>query len=268
MNKDIIKSSIKTNSRFLSILVGTVICMVICIMAIFPSVQANNSYADLLNSMPEGMLDAFGMKGEMSNLNDFLNVNFYNSLYLYIMMAFSIIFSSKLITKHIESTSLVYYLNSKVTRKEYLMSQVSVYYLGLVSIYVSSILSGVLGKVIFASDYNFEYGKFIGINTMIMFVFLCLSSICVLFSCISNTVSQAITWSSVVIGVEYILNMISNISEDFNVLGKLSVFTLIQKDSIMNDSTNFIITIVILAVVSVIVLLVSIVIFKEKDLNL
>ena len=86
MNKNIIKSSIKTNGRFLSIIIGTVICIVICIIAMFPSVQANNSYADLLNSMPQGMLDALGMNGEMSDLNDFLNVNFYNSLYLYISM--------------------------------------------------------------------------------------------------------------------------------------------------------------------------------------
>lgn len=268
MNKYILKSSLKTNYKFLSILLCCIIFTIVCVVALFPIVQENNFYGELLNSMPESMLDAFGMNGDMSNLNDFLNVNFYNSFYLYIIMVFSIVFSSKLITKHIESTSLVYYLNSKVSRSEFLCSQIAVYILGLFSIYVSSILSGILGKVIFANKYSFDYGKFIAINTMIICVFLFLSSICILISSISSTVSEAITWSTLVIGGEYIINMIANISSDFDFLNNFSVFILCQKDKILYNNTNFIISLVMLIILSVILLMASKIVFKKRDLNL
>ncbi len=82
MNLAIYQSTLKKSLNFLLGLAVCVIGLVLCLSALFPSMTSGNSYTDLLKTLPSGMLNAIGMKGSVSNFNDYLNMNFYNSIYL------------------------------------------------------------------------------------------------------------------------------------------------------------------------------------------
>ena len=266
MNGVIYKSSLKKSMNFLLCIAVCVAGTILCFSALFPSITLGDSFAGLLKTLPTGVLNAIGMHGDVSNFNDYLNMNFYNSIYLYILMVYAIAFTSNLISKPIEDTSLAYYLNSPVSRKKFFYSQVAVLTTGLVAISVLSVIFGIVSKEIFARRYHFSIANFIKDNIMIGCIFLFLGSISILLGVISKRVNKAVTYSSAVIVAEYLLDMLVKISDQASWMKYLTVFTFYNTDKIKNGFAFFGLGCGILLAASCIFAIISAEIFKRRDL--
>jgi ABC-2 type transport system permease protein len=267
-SKKIANSSIKTNSVFISIIIVSVIASIVSLVAIYPSMTSNSSYAKLLSVMPQQMLDAIGMKGDVTDLNDYLNMNFYNSVYLYIMMAFTIIFVAKLVAKPIGDTSLVYYLNSSVSRKKFLRSQIVVFNIGLFLVLVSSVISGIVSKIIIVGDVNFNIENLLRINIAIVTLFFLVGAICFFISTLVNNNSEALTYSTSLIIFEYILDMFRKISSKLDIVKYFTIFTVFDTDKICNDNIYFVSSCLIMVVVAIVIYIISLQYFNGRDLYL
>lgn len=268
MNKTIYSSSMKKSTVFLSSIIICVVGLIVCFIILFPSISSGNSYADFLKSLPQGMLSAIGMNGDISNLNEYLNMNFYNSIYLYILMTYVIVTAANLIAKPIEDTSLVYYLNSPVSRKTFLYSQAFVFITGMLAVCASSIIFTIISKWIFAGSYAFNIADFIKDNAALGCIFLFLGSISILFCSISKKSSQAIAYGSTIIIGEYILDMLVKISPKVDWMRYTTVFTFYNTDKIKGNLSYFYSTCGILLVFSAAIILISAELFKKRDLYL
>src|SRR5690625_917536 len=268
LSTKIVRSSLKTNSILISIIIVTVIASIVSLVALYPSISSDDSYADLLEVMPKEMLDAIGMTGNIANFNDYLNMNFYNSIYLYVLMAFTIVFIAKLVAKPMGDTSLVYYLNSSVSRTQFLGSQIITFIIGLIFMVVFSVLSVILSKWIFVQDLSFEYTNFLKMNVTIIMIFFLLGSICFLINTLVNNNSEAVAYSALLIGLQYILDIFNNISGELGTLKYLTVFSIYNTDKIYNDYTYFVLSSLIMLIAGVIFYITSFIQFKRRDLNL
>ena len=268
MNKTIYGSSLKKSTTFLSIIIICVIATIVSLIVLFPSISSGGSYADLLRSLPQGMLSAIGMNGNVGNFNDYLNMNFYNSIYLYILMTYVIVFTAKLIAKPIEDTSLVYYLNSPVSRKEFIYSQVLVFITGLIAICVTSIIVSVIFKEIFVGNTAFNISEFVKGNLAIGCIFLFLGSLSILISAMARTNSEAITYSSTIIIAEYIFDMLVKVSGSVNWMKYITVFTFYNTKKIAEDATYFYVGCGALIAASIVLIVASAEFFKKRDLYL
>lgn len=268
ISKKITLTSFKTSMVFIGTILLCVVLSIICLVAIYPSINSGNAYADLLNSMPKELLSGLGMSGDVSNFNDYLNMNFYNSIYLYIMITFVVCLSSKLVAKPLGDTSLVYFLNSPVSRKKFLVSQMVVFNVSLFIIFVSSVVFGIISKAIFVDSKAFNVGDFVKCNVGLIVIFLLLGAICFLISTVSNNGSQATTYAATVVIVEYILDMFAKITSKLEVLKSFTIFTVYDTEKI-SDSTSYVaVSCIIMVVISIILYIASAEYFKRRDLYL
>ncbi len=267
-SKKIIQSSIKTNGLFLCVIILCVAVSIISLTALYPSITQDSSYSDLLKVIPQEMLKALGMQGDMTNLNEYLNMNYYNSIHLYIMIVFVVIFSTKLVAKLIGDTSLVYYLNSSVSRKTFLRSQMVTFYLGLLFILLSSISCGLLSKIIFANNVNIDIYYFIKINVTIIALFSFLGSMCLFISSFAKNGSESIAYGATLVIFQYIVDMFRKMSSQLEGAKYITVFTLYNTEKINNSHSYFIVSSLILVAVSIFICAGSLVYFNKRDLYL
>ena len=82
ISKIICKTSFKMNRLFFLLIVSCIVISEISLIAIYPAINKNGGYLDFLKGIPQNILAAIGMQGNLNNLNEYLNMNFYN-LYVY-----------------------------------------------------------------------------------------------------------------------------------------------------------------------------------------
>lgn len=261
-------TSFKTNTLYLGIIIVCVIASIGSLVAIYPSMNSNNSYAELLSAMPQDMLSAIGMNGDVSNLNDYLNMNFYNSIYLYILIALVIGMASKLVAKPLGDTSLVYFLNSSVSRKKFLGSQIIVFNGALLIVGIFSVVSGLLSKILFVNDIAIDMNNFIKTNIELIVIFVFIGSVCFCISTFVNNGTEAITYATSLIVVEYILDMFRKISSKLNALKNFTIFTVYDTDKICGDSHYFVISCMVLLGISIVFYMLALWHFDKRDLYL
>lgn len=178
MNFALYKASLKAHSKGLSLYLSSIIIYMIGLFLVFPSVSKSSGISDLMKSLPPGLMKSLGIEGNMANLNDYLNINFFNSLFLYILMAYCIMTTIKLVTRPLDRTSLVYYLSSPVSKSKVLFTQFMVFFTGLLLISLVTVLSGILGAKLLLGKHTFDVKVFSLINLNIFFIFLLIGAIC------------------------------------------------------------------------------------------
>lgn len=258
--------SMKKNFFYDAMFAISIILIVVAYAVLFPSVSKGSAYGDLLKTMPQDMLEAIGMVGDITNLNDYLNMNFYNSIYIYILAAFVIVLVSKLISKPLDDTSLVYYLNSPVSRIKYMKTNIFIAITSMIIIFMSSVLGVGVGKIFLGSYYKIDWKYLIATNIVLTVIFMFFISICFLVCSIVNTNSEALVYSTTFILAEYIIDMLCKVSDKLKNIKYLTVFTIYDIDGIESGDSWVIIAVVALLVVSGIIFALSTIIFNKKDL--
>lgn len=266
-SKIICKTSFKMNMLFFVLVLVCIVVSEISLLAIFPSINSNGSYAELLKEMPQEMLAAIGMQGDVSNLNEYLNMNFYNSIYMYILMVFVIVMSSKLTAKLIGETSMAYFLNSSVSREKFLISQILVFNVELLVISICSVVLAMLGKV-FLFDRTFKLLDLIKINLEIFALFMLIGSICFCISIFVNNGTQAVAYSASFVVLLYITDVFRKLSDNLKILDYCTLFTLYDTGKICDDNTYFIVSSLIMIVTGIVIYAYSVYYFSKRDLYL
>lgn len=268
MNKYIIKSSLLSNILTYVIFAICSAGLIVSVMWIYPNMIKDNTFADLLAALPKEMLDSFGLVGDVNKLTDFLYMNYYNALYLYIMIVFNLIIITRLISKPVSDTSLVYYLSSPVARKTFFVSQAIVYVIGIIFMTVSSVLVGMLTHWALLKDYEFDIASFVKINIVICVLFLLLGSICLLICSKCNNNSSALGYCSGIMVIQYLLYMLKNMNIKFENLKYFTVFSMYDTDKIQADSHFFVGCTLVCLIVSIVLVSIAAENFKRRDLYL
>ena len=256
ISKIICKISFKMNRLFFLLVLACIAISEISLIAIYPAINKNGGYSDFLKEMPQDMLTAIGMQGNLNNLNEYLNMNFYNSIYMYILMVFVVVMSARLSAKLLGDTSLAYFLNSSISRKKFMNSQIFVFNIELFLM------------TVFLSEGVFELSSFLKINIELFALFMLIGSLCFCISVFVNNGSQAVAYSATFVVLLYITDVLRKLVKSMKILDYCTLFTVYDTEKITNNTTYFVVSSVVMIVSAISIYACSIYYFNKRDLYL
>ncbi|TCN25185.1 ABC transporter permease subunit [Mesobacillus foraminis] len=268
MNLALYKAMMKSHSKLLITYSCSVFLYLYLLVMTFPMFAESQQLNDVLKGLPESVQVAFGIQGNLSNVNDYMAMNFYNSLYLYILMAYAILTAIQLVSRFVDRGSMAYLLSSPVSRVQVINTQAMVLITGLFVVNLFTYFGGYLGVLSFTDKNGFDMSIFTQMNLIVMLIFLVISAYSFLFSCLFNEEKLAMGASFGITILFYSLDLASKLSEEIDWLKYFTIFSLYQPQKISQGDYNVLSTSMILSIVAIVLFILSASLFKRRDLTL
>ena len=191
-------------------------------VVVFPSIARIQMAQEYIYALPP-FLKAFIGQGtlDITTLEGFLSIEFFNTTWLLIMGVFSCIFAGALVSEETESRTLEIILSTPLTRTRLVASKFAGLLTVLVILAVASFLGVSLGMV--------QIGEHIEVRLMV-YVFLTgtvcvatIGSIGLWISCLCNRQRRAVGAVIVVFIFLYMFNVVAALLEQYPILGYLSL---------------------------------------------
>lgn len=229
LSKKILMANFKNNKIFILYMSIGIITMLSMMLGMYPLISENDMMNDLLKTMPEELLKAFSSFGQLNNLNDFLYMKYYNSVHLYILMGTVIVLIDKLLGKPLEDTSLVYFLNAKVSRKKFLLNQIiALNTATFIITFVSVVFGGVASTILFKN--KFILIDFLKINIFLTVLFMLIGALNLALATFTKDGDKIIVYMSIFTIGGYFIDMVSKITDKLDNLKYLTVFRLYKQE--------------------------------------
>lgn len=235
MNIVLVRTMLKQQSKVLLGYMSGVFIYLFLVLMSYPLFADSQELNQALQSLPEPLLVALGLQGSMSDVNNYMAMNFYNSLYLYILMAFTVMTATGLISRHVDRGSMAYLLGTPVSRIRIAASQGVVLLIGLVLVMLAAYLAGIIGVPLFAKDASFDHLVFLQINLSAFLVFLVISAFSFLVSCLVNEEKQAMAISFGITLVLYFIDMASKMASQLEWLKYFTIFSFFKPQTLIAE---------------------------------
>ncbi|WP_088103155.1 ABC transporter permease subunit [Halalkalibacter urbisdiaboli] len=240
---------------------------ILMVISIFPSFADSAEFHQLLDLYPESLLAAFGIEG-LSELSDFLAGQYYGMIYLLLLSIFTITTSTKLIARFVSQGSMAFLLAIPISRKQLALTQSAVLLSGIFLITFISYLFTWLGQLLFLEKLALQTGPFLMMNIVGILLFVSISSYCFLFSTIFSDDKKAIGYSASVTVLLYSLDLLGRLSDKFEFMRSLTFFSLFNPSGIAKGEEEWLVSILIYLISSVILYTIAIYHFIRRDLPL
>lgn len=269
MNFSLFQSMMKLYGKtIVSYAFGTAIYLLLAVW-IYPQIAGSEEMNKIMEQMPEGFLNAFGFEGGMpEDLSGFLAAEYYGLIFLLILMVYSIMTSTQLVSRLVDRGSLAYLLATPTSRTKVVMTQASILVLGLLLITIITFLAGVLGATWFAYDETFHFDRFIQINVVGFLLFFVVCSYSFFFSCLFNDEKRALSISGALTVLFFMISLISKISQELEWLENFTLFTLYQPNDIARGVVEVVPISIGLTITGILFFLLSVLVFRKRDLPL
>lgn len=250
-----------------------VLIIFIAILTLYTSVICSMYSEEFIKSMQDfnkamgTAMQAAGMNGAISNLNEYLANYLYGFIYLVFPMIFSIVCGNKLICKYVEKTSMVHFLAAPVSRFAVVLTQIKVMVSGIIILvcYIT-VLQLLICQTQFEGELNVKGLLFLNFGLLCLQLFV--GSICFITSVIFSEAKKAIFVGSGIPLLCMIIKMLSEASPDAENYKYATFFTFFRPVGILNYEGSAILGIFVLLGAAIALFVASIVIFVKKDLNI
>lgn len=236
---------------------------------LYPSIEeAMKVKMNILETLPEGMLAAFGMdKGfAISTVLDLYSVQYYSLIFLVILSLFTVSLANQLLSYFVEQGSMAYLLSVPVSRKQVTFTMISVFLTGLVVIIVCNFLFPYVGSII--NNVELDWKPLLQLNLLGFLLFFAIGGYSFFFSALFLQGRRVLAWAGGLTLIFYILDMIGKVNQEWENLRSASIFTLFQPTEIITGDIQLLSASLILLGLGILGYVLSIVIFQRKDLPL
>ncbi len=265
MSIPLLKIELKSNCKIILLFLAIITLYAGLITAMFdPELGAGIN--ELAESMPQ-FFAVFGMENPGTTLLDFLNNYLYGFILILIPFIYIILMCYKLVAKYIDKGSMAYLLNTHYSRTKIMLTQFTVLLIGLfVLICYSTAL------IIFVSNFMFEgemeISKFLLLNLGLFILEIFLSTLCFMFACLFSELKFSIGLGAGLGMIFFLVQMLSQTSEDIEFLKYLTPLTLFNPESLVAFETKSFICLSILLSSAIVFFVIAIFRFKKRDLSL
>lgn len=268
MKRAVFNYSIFTTWDILASFAVLIPTLVLSLAWLFPTLSSGAAYSQLLSSMPEQLRRALGVVGDQNTYFGFLSANYFNSLHLYFLIAFTILLVQRLISKPISDTSLGYFLDGTLTRTSYFLTRFIFFVTASFAIALISVVSTVAGQLSFDPAGRIQWQEILVLNAILFLVFLFLGALTILIRVISRSGTFALSVSSVVIVMQYVMGTMSTLGAGLGWLRYATVFSLIDVHLYVTEPASFAFVAAIAIIGTGLLVALSAMGFKRKDLFL
>ncbi|SCG81678.1 ABC-2 type transport system permease protein [Proteiniborus sp. DW1] len=260
------KANIK-DIRTIWIIMTCIFCFYLAIVISMFDPAGADALNEVLETFPEALINALGMKEIGTNLLAFITSYIYGFLVLLMPMVVSIVVNHKIIGSHIDKGSLAYLLATPNSRIKIAITQAI---FSLASITMLFIVSTIFSILVCESMFpgQLEIGKFILINIYALLMYYTIGGIGFLASCIS---SESKTSLGIGIGIPLVFlvfHMLGNVGDKLSWIGNLSLYSLYDLDKLIAGHSFAYIGMISFVILAAILYTCSIVIFNKRDFSL
>jgi ABC-2 type transport system permease protein len=221
----------------------------------------------LYDMMPEAMMKAFGFSIFDPTLLGHMASFFYGFIIILFPLIYTIMLSYKLVAKYVDSGSMAFLLSSPNTRGKVIITQIITLLSSIILLLLSVIAVGVTFSIILFSGL-LDIGGYLLLNLGAILLYFAISGITFLCSTYFNEGKNALMFG---IGIPvgfFLVNMLRNVDEQLDFLRFFTIYTLYDNQLILQNSSIIWFHFLALFAIGVICYLLSIKIFKTKDLTL
>ncbi|HAS72926.1 MAG TPA: hypothetical protein DCS67_02145 [Clostridiales bacterium UBA8960] len=220
----------------------------------------------LAEAMPAGIIEAMGFSALVTDLSSYLASWLYGLLMLAFPMVYSILLGHKLICKMVDNSSFAYLLSTPHSRVKIILTQGLYALCSMLVLFILVFLVGVVtSEAMFPG--HLDVAQYLRLNVTTMLVNMFVMMVVFLFSAIFNDAKYSVGFGSGVPIMFLLFNMLSNASDEAQVLGKLTPYGYYDSVSVVQGAETLGINSVFL-LGALALLGASVVIFNRKRLPL
>lgn len=224
---------------------------------------------DLVQAMPEGVGNAFGLNNGFASAEAFISGEYYGLILVLILSIVCVQMSTQLMARLVDRGSMAYLLATPTTRRKVAFTQALVLATSLFIIMAVTTLAGFLGKIWFLDgDYPFNSGRFLQLNTVAFLLFFAVGGLSFLVSSVSNDEKKALGISGAITFGFFTLDLLGKISAKLDGLRYLTVFTFYQPGNIINGTVDVTQVSICLLLIGLVAFALGIELFRRRDLPL
>ncbi|MDD2978495.1 MAG: ABC transporter permease subunit [Hespellia sp.] len=263
INLTLYKREWKANWILLVIFMGVLTMYATMIVSMFDP-EMGDSLKVMAESMPE-VFAAFGMADVGQTLLEFITGYLYGILLTAFPAVYIIILSNRLVAKYVDNGSMVYLLSGPQKRGQIVRTQALFQITSLLVMLVYVILVIIAtSQILFPGD--LEMKAFLRVNVGLFGLWILLSGVCFLASCIWNDSKMAIGVGSAIVVYAVLVQMISQVGEKFENLKYATPMSLFHADGLIANESQAWITCGVMYGVGILCYVAGVQIFKRRNL--
>lgn len=265
MSIPLLKIELKSNSKIILLFLA-IITLYAGIITTMYDPELGAGINELAKSMPQ-FFAVFGMENPGTTLLEFLNNYLYGFILILIPFIYIILMCYKLVAKYIDKGSMAYLLNTHYSRTQIILTQFIVLLIGLLVL-----ICYATGLIIFVSNLMFkgemEITKFLLVNLGLLVLEIFLSALCFMFACLFNELKFSIGLGAGLGMVFFLVQMLSQVSDDIEFLKYLTPLTLFNPENIIKYEAGSFMCLGVLLISAVVFFVIAMESFKKRDLSL
>lgn len=237
---------------------------------LYPGIAGSTQAIDeLIKAMPEGVGRAFGLNSGFTSAEAFISGEYYGLILVLILSIVCVQMSTQLMARLVDRGSMAYLLITPTTRRKVATTQALVLTSALFLIMCVTTLAGILGKALFlGSEYEFNSGRFVQLNTMAFLLFFAVGGIAFLVSSVCTDEKRALGISGAITFGFFTLDLLGKISDNLEWLRYLTLFSFYQPGNIVQGEVEILQAIGWLMLIGIVTFTWGVELFRRRDLPL
>jgi len=229
--------------------------------------ESIDTMQQLIETMPQGMMDAFGYSGSPTNLITFIALYYYGFIALMFPMIYCIILANRLVAAHVDRGSMAYLLATPNSRIKIIATQAFYLIFSVTLLLALNTAAGIgLSEIMFPGD--LDLANFIRLNLVTILMTLAISSICFFFSCLFNEAKYSLAFGAGIPLLFFVINMLENVSDRFDWIRFLTIYTLFEPNEIVAGSDSILFNSLAFTIIAFVLYSLGMVIFSRRNLYL
>lgn len=236
---------------------------VLAIIAFYPSIRdSTEQFEELLDAYPDAIKEAFGID-DFSTFAGFVGAEALNVIWPLVAAGFAIVVGSAAVAGEIERGSVDLWLSVPVARWRLLLAKIVAALIGLLVIVMTTVGAIAVGAT--AIDEWPGVGPLAAVLVTLPGIVVTVLGYAVLLSVAIGRRSVAAGLAAGITLLSYLFWIIANMSQDFNWLRYLSIFSAYDAQAALADATVHWTGLIVLALVGVVCMVAALVIFERRD---
>lgn len=220
----------------------------------------------MAKSMPQ-LFAAFGMTDPGLTLLDFITNYLYGFILTMIPLIYTIMMCHRLIARYIDKGSMAYLLTTPHTRTQIMFTQLMVLLSGIILLIVYSVIL-ILGCSAVMFSESLDIDRFLVMNIGLLGIHILFACICFLTACSFNETKLSIGIGAGVGIGSLLIQMLSQVSDKIDFLKYITPLTLFDAKGLQVYDQQAIINTMILFILAIVCVIITRIIFKNRDLPL
>lgn len=256
---------VKANFKLFIIFFAILALYVVMVVPLF-NPEMSESLRQFEELMPE-IMSAAGMIILGDDMVSFLTSYLFGFLFMVFPMVYTIMLVNRLVTRYLDNGSMAFLLATPNSRIKIITTQIVFALLSIFVLIMSMFVVGVVTSEIMFSN-ELDIMLYFKLHLAIYGLHVMLAGIIFLAACFFSDTKQAIMVGSGLCIIMYLIRMLGNISENFEVIKNFSVFFLFDEVGLLAGTSDSWIKILILYVGGLILLALTIIVFKKRNLSI